>query len=1393
MSNIPKIRRMIGLALWFTMQLGGSGWAQPGWQLSLFVQPFPSPYLSDWENNPTLGSLTITNTTGNAADVVLRLTILRRSGSQVARGNSTPILVPPDVPTSINSDRFIDWGTVSYDNSIETKAVRTGRLPEGEYTLCISAEDMSGAGLASPVCADFSIVYPDPPLLILPVSGDSIATPFPIFSWTPVQVPVGFQVHYILLIVEVLPGQTPYQALVANVPQYESADILTTILQYPIDALPFKEGSTYAWQVRVLDQNGEPPSANGGRSEIWTFVFREEVPIQPAGELTLTLGAEGSITGPLSDFESSSFESASTRLRSFSGGGTLQLPFTLPSSFEPITIGGATIYIDNARKSIAIRGRKTVRGREYDVLFTAVWGTRQDPRHKALSIKGPMVNGLFHGAGFLDSLATRQAFFIVSGADFDLKSEELPDSVTDYYEEPVGVKPGLNFYAKIDLSRSPGLDSVAGWLGIPQPSVKLKGYLSSQINFLFSKGDTSQSAGVQFSHDFALSASIPAWRPAPFRDWMKEAVAELQIGVKSETPSPTTLEPKLRVAFALQATVAFDFLKGREIKFKGAVQREGLKEGEWSIELSADDIIKLPAFENVFSLHDPKLVYEFVNRTLKASFEFDIGRITKVGEMEIARRFGKARADSIGGMPDTTGAIPDTAATHRAIPQTPITAVMMNKDRPEPEVAVPKPGEVQSKWKATAKFNASALRTLSVSELLKALWNFGDNLDWLPPLTLQSLGMNFSPGSAGSMVLRAAAEAGGSSTDLIASGVVTGTGSRGLILGVRPENWSLKSVLPDLSIPGMEGLTLSNVSLVLSPVDLAVTSADMTEEEIAFYSKSYGSDQFYLNLRRGLNVIATIPADQLPQNSPMNPLMDRLGIEKGPLLLQGAVGNRAKELYLLAAFPPMHPPGAPGWFHSGQLALELTGQPSVGLVGFLTVNIEDDQVTFFVKTKAGKEGLILAGGLYAQEGWDEPFGIQWLTLNQVTLLLGLTPGGSVQMGFRGDMIIGEKDIDVAVLVALNVATGVPTNFMFDGESEAGLGMPDLVDLQARIAEASGGGGNRIPLNAVPPMGLKNMKLKFAPKDSPELGISKGLTIGGLLYLESSSGSETKEIAQALLDIGVEGIIAQGSIGKFTLGPVSLDEATLDLTLTREDQHFNLRGKSDLGFLKSDITVELSKRSALFSTSGKIFDLFEADLHASGVLKFPNPAFDVNGKLKNDFNTAVSGAFAQELEKVVAANLKKAQSEFAAADRQWNTAVNARQEAQKRWQNTPLLPRDKKVAARKAWEQRTAAALAKRGIRLQKNTARTKWLAVNTALEQFVQASGRERLIVVENAEFAADLKSMKTGKVKTMDLALKVKGEERNLALSGWDFRDIRKGVRSGVQQLARSLFEKAE
>ena len=153
-------------------------------------------------------------------------------------------------------------------------AYRVGRFPEGDYRACVQLLDLFDRPLLTgPVCADFSIVYPDPPNLILPINGDTLRTQYPQFVWTPLQVPVRYQLNYDLRIVELLPGQVPSQALAANVPQYENSQLVTPNLQYPIDALPLQLGKTYAWQVQSLDQFGLPPATNQGRSQIWTFTY----------------------------------------------------------------------------------------------------------------------------------------------------------------------------------------------------------------------------------------------------------------------------------------------------------------------------------------------------------------------------------------------------------------------------------------------------------------------------------------------------------------------------------------------------------------------------------------------------------------------------------------------------------------------------------------------------------------------------------------------------------------------------------------------------------------------------------------------------------------------------------------------------------------------------------------------------------------------------------------------------------------------------------------------------------------------------------------------------------------------------------------------------------------
>ena len=1394
---------LLALALLFGL-LGFSSACGQDWSVGIFMQPFPSPYLSDFEHNPTNGSLTITNNTGTAADVIVYLTITRTQSGVLAHGNSNPIAIPSGSTVALNSDRFIDWGSVSYDGSYRDEVLRTGRLPEGDYAACVEVRSTEGAILATDICASFTIVYPNPPSLVFPPDGDGLYSTYPVFTWTPLNVPPAFQLRYVLTIAEVLEGQTAHQALLANIPQYENRDLIATSFQYPIDALPLDSGKTYAWQVQAVDQDGFPPSANQGRSEIWSFVVKKSPDAQSlSGPLTIEIVPDA--TGPLSDFETSTFESVASRLETYNvRGGTVQLPMHDAAggmTFDKVIMKAAEhgIYIDQTKKSIAVKGEWTKGGSLYEVLFTAFWGSEHDPRQKSLTLKGPLLSRVF--PDILSGL--QEEYLIFTLADFDLKVSDLPDSVSDFFgaADEVELKPGLNFLGKFDLHRTPNLTDVMTKLGVEQPYAELKGHVSRDVNFAFSQGDA---PNREFTWEMALSGAIPITRSLV--SWMPEADAELEISweqVKANKPGPDSLERKLSPKLSLSAKVTFPFLRSAkrladtiEVKGSIALEFESASKPDVVATLEFDDVIDFPKFENVFKFHDPKIEWNISKSEVTIGGEFDFGKFEKVGTIEV--EFGKKdtttakRPDSTGLQmsTNTTTGSPGSGATTTGTPALPPKtnlAAMMNKEQPEPMTGgkTAKNREV----KVTAKFAQSALRSLTPWNLvetgLNLVGNFAvakpDFLDNLP--SLNELAMSFRPGDAGSMVLKGNMEYQNSSTDIIAARAET-PGKKGFTLGLKPQNWSIKNYFPDVSMPGLDNVDLSNAALIFSNIQGIMPASELTDEEFDFYSAAYGSDDFTVVIKPGLNLIAAIPGDGLVSDGPLLPIMNKLGVEQGTVLLQGSLGRYPKDIYLLAQFPAMHPEGAPEWFQSGQMALEFTGLPSVGLVGALNVAIEDDIVTFLLKTKAGRDGLILSGGMVSDEGWDSPFGMEWLTLNRVMMLLGLTPAGSVQLGFNADMVVGTKDIDVAVLIALNAATGAPTNFMFDGESEAGFAVSDIVELQSKMVAASGKPG--IPVENLPPLGLKNARLKFAPKDAPELGITRGMAVGGLLYLQN--GSTAHEIAEALVDISLEGIIAKGDVAAFALGPVKLDKAVVDIALTREKQHCIIAGQADLGFMNSQVDLNLSKTSAHFLTETQIFNAFKAELNATAALKDAQPAFLVEAKMQNDFNGSIAKELSSGVSEFVGSKMNEASAASDDAIRKWQAAVNARARAREAWANTPVLPREQKVAKRNLW---IAAAATAARLEIQKVVAvgtKNRWTLLYNLVSKTGGASGSGGIIVVNQADFTADLANLKGGAVKQMHLNLTVRDRQVDLNLAGWNFKDISKSVKDGVAVLANQI-----
>jgi len=484
----------------------------------------------------------------------------------------------------------------------------------------------------------------------------------------------------------------------------------------------------------------------------------------------------------------------------------------------------------------------------------------------------------------------------------------------------------------------------------------------------------------------------------------------------------------------------------------------------------------------------------------------------------------------------------------------------------------------------------------------------------------------------------------GARTQVMVS-IIRGRGVPGYIIGLRPDHWSLTEMFPQIANPALEGLTLSNVALILTDQDRTRSAAEMDPQTVAFYQALFGTESFELTLKPGVNLLAGIETGDLAADHPLRLVTNALGVEQGNIFLQGTLGKSLamlgnpaaggldviKDLYLRAELPPMRPPGSPDWFTSGQLALELTGAPSVRLVGEMGVKIKSDDLDFFLAAALAKTGVSLAGGLKAERPWVAPFDITWLTLNKVVLKLGVTATGSVALGFAGDMVIGAKDMDVAVSLALSpTIPPVPTNFIVQGASESGFGLSDLVELQQRMAAARSAsndgpatGAPHIDLEALPNVYFRDVALKFAPKPDLDLGVERGMAIKGRLLLPTGDNGKLEDFAGVDVNVGEEGIWARGDVDAFQLGPLSMSASKFDLTATPTDQHLTVKGTVELFSTRSAADVSITKSAFHVHTRTRLFNLFGAQLDADGAINLRSPAFRVDAVADNELSSVLS--------------------------------------------------------------------------------------------------------------------------------------------------------------------------
>jgi hypothetical protein len=548
--------------------------AQASWDAQLVVDPYPSAYLSDWETNPTISTLTITNPTGQDRAVSLVYRVTDQAGQVLANGRSDAQTLPPGATTYTS---FVDIsGSSSHDANLEGQMRRTGRLPEGDYTVCVVATDQGGFVLAE-TCAHFAIVYPDPPLLVAPLDDDALSTTQPLFQWTPLQVPVAYRVQYVLRIAEVMAHQTPDEALRANIPWFENYDVGAPNLSYPISARAFETGRTYAWRVQALDQYGYPPSANDGLSEVRTFRYDEPGVPAPPSQVTLSVANLRNASGAPADTAlglseiCQNFDSTTVGVSQFHFG--INSPIAFPASLNLKAVLHRYVTPDNERVWALVGDVP-----QSTPLRVLVYGSCDD--HAAGWMPGAKWLGIRTVAGAassqwlmvnsdstVDSTSQAQADSAsrVSGPGFEFGAVVFtlqettiaaPDGFTpvrDFLEaREFDAKPGVNVLAVQQLEEGSAWDFFR-WMGYDQKELTFYGFagVNTALNVGFGRsrdgGFANASAEVEFVN---LRLAFPTREPpALLHPFFKSMHLELELAVKDTILN--LMEPKSSHQFHL--------------------------------------------------------------------------------------------------------------------------------------------------------------------------------------------------------------------------------------------------------------------------------------------------------------------------------------------------------------------------------------------------------------------------------------------------------------------------------------------------------------------------------------------------------------------------------------------------------------------------------------------------------------------------------------------------------------------------------------------------------------------------------------------------------------------------------------------------------------------------
>jgi hypothetical protein len=219
-----------------------------------------------------LWKLDIRNTSRENINIYLTGSVTESKKGAIVSGKSKVLTVSPGTKKYDYND--FKSGEVNWkDKSIQEIILRTGNVPEGEYTICVTAFYENNETADAENCIEQTVQQAGNITLVSPTDGAELDLKIPvIFTWTPL--PKGST--YSLRITEIKGSQSPEAAIKDTRPVFNKDGIRTSDYQYGLADPKLEAGKKYAWQVGSGDS----------KSEVFTVIITNIVPDTLAKYLT---------------------------------------------------------------------------------------------------------------------------------------------------------------------------------------------------------------------------------------------------------------------------------------------------------------------------------------------------------------------------------------------------------------------------------------------------------------------------------------------------------------------------------------------------------------------------------------------------------------------------------------------------------------------------------------------------------------------------------------------------------------------------------------------------------------------------------------------------------------------------------------------------------------------------------------------------------------------------------------------------------------------------------------------------------------------------------------------------------------------------------------------------